>query len=209
MSKIGIIDYGAGNIASVIKAIEYAGGDASLVSCPDQILSCDRLVLPGVGAAGMAMENLKKLNLDQALEEAVFTKATPIMGICVGMQLMAEDLYEFGHHKGLGWIKGRVVPLRSLGVEDRPVPHMGWSDVRFSESLKKLESRLGRHKSFYFAHSFALDTPGNEDVNSTVHYGRELTAGVMRDNIAAFQFHPEKSQISGDVLMQWFLDWSP
>ncbi len=207
--KVSIVDYGGGNIASVIKAIEYAGAEAQLVSTPEDILKADKLLLPGVGAAGKAIENLKENNLDLALNEAVLKKGIPIMGICVGMQLMAEELHEFGQHKGLGWIKGKVIHLGELGIQKSPIPHIGWNDVIFSESLKKLSSKLGRHKAFYFAHSYALETSEKDLINSRVQYEQEVTAGISLNNIVAFQFHPEKSQLSGDTLLQWFLEWSP
>ncbi len=209
MIEIGIVDYGAGNIASVRKSLEYAGASTSLLSTPEQILSASKILLPGVGAAGLAIKNLHDCNLVDPLNEAVLKRSVPIMGICVGMQLMAEDLYEFGHHKGLGWVSGKVVPLRSLGVISHPVPQIGWNDIVFKDNLMSLDKQFGRHKSFYFAHSFALDTPQEDIVNSTVEYEKTLTSGIIRDNIVAFQFHPEKSQVSGDILMQWFLHWNP
>jgi glutamine amidotransferase len=207
--SVGVVNYGAGNVASVMKAVDYAGGNASVVSIPEEIQSCDKLILPGVGASGRAMDKLKQSGLDKALHEAVFKNAKPFLGICVGMQLLAEDLYEYGHHKGLGWIPGKVISLQDYEITDRPVPHMGWSDVTFDESMKDLGSKLGRHKSFYFAHSFTLVTDKKEIISSTVHYGRDLVSGIRFDTVSAFQFHPEKSQVSGNILMQWFMDWKP
>lgn len=209
MAELGVVDYGAGNIASVLKAVEYAGCDPVLVSTPEEVLSSEKLILPGVGASARAMENLKKNSLNEALDEAVNKRSAPFMGICVGMQLLAEDLYEFGHHKGLGWIPGKVIALRDLGIGKNPVPNMGWSDVEFKGNMKDLSSRIGRHKSFYFAHSFTLVTDKTEIINSTVNYGCDLIAGISYDNVCAFQFHPEKSQLAGEILMQWFLDWKP
>ena len=204
--SVGIVDYGAGNVASVMKAVDYAGGDPLLVSTPEQILACERLILPGVGASGRAMDKLKSGNLDKALDEAVRKNAVPFMGICVGMQLLAEDLYEFGHHKGLGWVPGKVISLNDYEITDRPVPHMGWSDVGFKDNAQGLAAKLGKHKAFYFAHTF---TDKTEIINSTVGYGRDLVAGISFDTVSAFQFHPEKSQVAGDILMQWFMGWKP
>ena len=207
--SVGIVDYGAGNVASVMKAVDYAGGDPLLVSTPEQILACERLILPGVGASGRAMDKLKSGGLDKALDEAVRKNAVPFMGICVGMQLLAEDLYEFGHHKGLGWVPGKVISLNDYQITDRPIPHMGWSDVDFKDNAQSLAAKLGKHKAFYFAHTFTLVTDKTEIINSTVGYGRDLVAGLSFDTVSAFQFHPEKSQVAGDILMQWFMGWKP
>lgn len=210
MSAIGIIDYGAGNIASVIKAIDYAGGDVERVADPDRINNFDKLVLPGVGAAGHAINQLRLSGMDEALQDVVVKGCRPLMGICVGMQILADTLYEYGTHEGLGFIKGKVRSLEDFGIRERPVPHMGWNNVTFAENLTNLSNRLGSHKSFYFAHSYAIQCDDLNAVSSTVHYGGvELTSSVIMGNIAAFQFHPEKSQVSGDILIQWFLDWQP
>lgn len=208
MSEIGVIDYGAGNIASVMKAIDYAGADPKLVGTAEEILACDKLVLPGVGAAGQAIEALRNKELEEPLREAVFNKGIPFMGICVGMQLLAEDMYEYGHHKGLGWIPGKVISLPDAGITNKVVPNMGWRDVEFKDNINSLESRLGNRKAFYFCHSYTLLTE-DKYVCCTVDYEEKLVAGIAFDNICAFQFHPEKSQLPGDHLMQWFIDWKP
>ena len=209
MTDVGIVDYGAGNIASVEKAIDYAGGDPIRVSSPEAILTCDRLVLPGVGAAGEAINNLRKDGLDEALTEAVRQKGTPFLGICVGMQLLADRLFEFGEHKGLGWVDGDVVALGELGVSDLPVPQMGWNDVAFRPNAEEFARRIGRRKEFYFAHSFSMRVREEEKIAATVHYGQDLVAAVSFDSVFATQFHPEKSQVAGDILVQAFLDWTP
>lgn len=209
MSTIGVIDYGAGNIGSVMNAIDYAGGDVERVSDPDKLKIYDKLVLPGVGAAGQAINQLRLSGMEDAIHEVVGKVGTPMMGICVGMQILAETLYEYGTHKGLGFIKGEVYALEDLGIKEKPIPHMGWNDVTFSENISDLAKQLGSYKSFYFAHSFAMKC--DEDmISSEVSYdGLQLTSSVLTENIVAFQFHPEKSQVSGDILIQWFLDWQP
>lgn len=206
MQKIGVIDYGAGNVASVMKALDYAGADVELVSDADQLAQFDKLVLPGVGASKHTIERLKENHIDQALNDIVLKGGKPFLGICVGMQILAEDLHEFGQHKGLGWVKGDVVSLENAGVSGQTIPHMGWSNVEFGDDLKDLSSRLGRHKAFYFCHSYALKTDDSAIVQAHVEYGPTLTAGIAFDNIYAFQFHPEKSQVPGDILMQWFVE---
>lgn len=210
MSTIGIIDYGAGNIASVINAIDYAGGDVERVSDPEKLNSYDKLVLPGVGAAGQAINRLRESGMEEALREAVLKSGKPMMGICVGMQILSTTLYEYGTHEGLGYINAEVKSLHDLGVSAHPVPHMGWNDVSFSDNCSDLSRELGSYKSFYFAHSYAMECEDVEVVSSSVDYaGITLTSSILKDNIAAFQFHPEKSQVSGDILIQWFLDWQP
>jgi glutamine amidotransferase len=209
MLEVGIVNYGAGNIASVMKAIDYAGGTPTLVSTPEEVSKCDKLILPGVGASGLAIKKLRQKNLDQALTEAVRVKGTPLLGICVGMQLLAEDMYEYGHHKGLGWVPGKVISLRECAVNKSPVPHMGWSDVVFRAHMNGLASKLGNHKAFYFAHSFTLVTDHPGLVSATVEYEKALVAGLLFETICGFQFHPEKSQVAGDILMKWFIDWKP
>jgi glutamine amidotransferase len=209
MLDIGIVDYGAGNIASVMKAVDYAGANPVLVATPEEILECDKLILPGVGASGLAIEKLREKHLDQALHEAVRVKAAPFLGICVGMQLLADDMYEFGHHKGLGWVPGKVISLTEYGISSNPVPHMGWNDVEFRADLHGLPSRLGNYKAFYFAHSFTLVTDRKDLVSASVKYEQQLVAGLLFETVSGFQFHPEKSQVAGDILMKWFIDWKP
>lgn len=207
MTTIGIIDYGAGNLGSVLKSIEYAGANVVRVSQPEQIAAVDKIILPGVGASGHAMQKLQESQMDQAMSEAVHKQGKPFLGICVGMQLLASDLYEFGHHKGLGWIEGDVVSLKDRGVKNLPVPNMGWSDVVFAENLKSLDSHLGRHKAFYFCHSFTMVPKDAQQTQASIEYdGVAVTAGIAMNNIYGFQFHPEKSQVAGDLLMQWFAD---
>jgi len=209
MLSVGILDYGVGNIASVMKAVDYAGGEPLIIAHAEEVADCDKLILPGVGAAGHAITRLRERNLDVALEEAVRKRGVPLMGICVGMQILAEDLYEFGHHKGLGWIPGKVISLQEHGVTCQPVPHMGWNDVTFGNRLGDLSSLLGRHNIFYFAHSYTLVTEKADYISVSADYEKDIVAGVAFDSVAAFQFHPEKSQVAGDLLFQWFLDWRP
>ena len=210
---IAIIDYGAGNIGSVWNAVEYAGADPQLVSEPEEILKCDKLILPGVGAAGDALRNIRNSHIDEALAEAVLEKGTPVMGICLGMQMLGTTLFEFGEHQGLGWIPGKVIHLNTLigKLEDSKlrVPHMGWNDVNFKENAEEFGRRIGHRREFYFAHSYTFRVDDDSMIAATVDYGVELVASVIKDNIFANQFHPEKSQVAGDNLIQAFLDWTP
>lgn len=206
---IGIIDYGAGNLLSVSKAVAVLADPPKLVTTPEAVLAADRLILPGVGAAGEAMARLRQAGLDEALTEAVRERGRPLLGICLGMQLLAETLEEFGTHKGLGWIEGRVVSLRGLVAPDLAVPQMGWNQVEPTALAGGFFARPETQRSFYFAHSFTLRTAREDLVAGWVDYGVPLIAAVRFDSVFAVQCHPEKSQINGERLLEAFLDWSP
>jgi len=209
MQKIGIIDYGAGNFASVEKAIDYAGAQPLRITSPAQLAQCDRLILPGVGAAGEALNALQAHDLISALTAQVCQKGTPYLGICLGMQLLSEKLYEFGEHAGFGWIKGEVIHLQQLLEKTAHVPHMGWNDVTFNAQASHFASPVNRLRYFYFAHSYTLRVANPDVIAATVHYGVPLVAAVKFNNIFATQFHPEKSQAAGNHLIQAFLNWKP
>jgi len=209
MSGVGIIDYGAGNLASVIKAVEYAGGDAKIISEPEAIFKCDRIILPGVGAAGEAVKRLRENHLIEALDEKVRQQAAPFLGICLGMQLLGDVLHEFGSHEGLGWIPGEVVHLSQIAPVQTRIPHMGWNEVKFQSNATVFSEKLKKYRYFYFAHSFSFKVSNPAMIAGTVSYGNESVAAVKSGNIFATQFHPEKSQIAGDILIQTFMNWRP
>lgn len=207
---IAVVDYGAGNMRSVLKSLEYLGEEPVVARHPEQVLAADRLVLPGVGAAAEAIARLEALGLDEALDEAVRKRGRPLLGICLGMQLLAERLLEFGEHRGLGWIEGEVVNIRScLADETLSVPHMGWNEVTVHGPGEALFRNVRAARQFYFAHSFTLRTHDTSSIAATCDYGTELVIAVCKDNFFATQFHPEKSQISGEQLIAAFLDWNP
>ncbi len=210
MTSIAIVDYGAGNLDSVRQAVLRAGGEATLACSPDDVMAADRIILPGVGAAGTAMEALRQSGLDQALTERVREQAVPMLGICLGMQVLAERLHEFGEHAGLGWVLGEVVSLRDVVCENMRVPHMGWNDIDVGDQAEDLFREVRGKRQFYFSHSFTLRT---EDLDGAVaavaDYGMPLVSAVLTETVFATQFHPEKSQINGDRLIGAFLDWTP
>lgn len=209
MSKVAVVNYGAGNLASVMKAVEYAGGTPEIASTPEAILSADRVILPGVGAAGEAAERLRSSHLVEALEEKVRQKGAPFLGICLGMQLLGDTLYEFGEHQGLGWIAGSVKPIKEMVTQEVRIPHMGWNQVDFQESAQEFSKNLGRYRHFYFSHSFVFCVENPDEVAATVEYGAKFVAAVRKDNIFATQFHPEKSQLAGEYMIQAFIEWVP
>lgn len=186
-----IIDYGVGNVRSVINAFRYIGSDI-VVSCdPAEIRRADGLILPGVGASGYAMQ--KAAPITEVVKEQAL-RGKPLLGICVGYQILFDETHEMGTHQCLGLIQGKVVPIPTdLGLT---IPHMGWNFVDIPEGMSLLEDmRPGRH--FAFAHSFYADITDPEALVATTHYGFDLAAAVQKKNIFGCQFHPEKSSRDG------------
>jgi glutamine amidotransferase len=199
---VALIDYGAGNLQSVRNALKAAGAtNVAVTADPDVVLSADRIVLPGVGAFAHCMTALAAIpGMVEALNAATGPKARPFLGICVGMQLMAEAGEEHGRHAGLGWIKGTVRLIEPTKPEIK-VPHMGWNDVRPTRDHPLLTPGEA-----YFLHSYAFE---GEDVLATTEHGAPIVAAIGRDNLAGVQFHPEKSQRYGLSLLARFLEWHP
>jgi len=205
--RIGIIDYGAGNIRSVYNVFYAAGADPELVSNPETVTRFDRLILPGVGASNAALINLRARSLDEALNEAVRRRGRPLMGICLGMQLLADRLTEGGENAGLGWISGTVAHMRGQTDARFLVPHMGWN--RVVPAGGGLMATVKKESEFFFAHSYALYTTDVQAVAGVCSYGREFVCAVQFDTVFATQFHPEKSQRAGMALIEAFLNWNP
>jgi len=202
-TKVTIIDYGMGNIKSVSNAFAFLGCQVEVTSEPAVVDASECIVLPGVGAFGDAMQNLKELDLLDALNRQVIEQKTPFLGICLGMQLIADESEEKGLHKGLGWIKGRVVPLKA--DPSLRIPHMGWNEI-LPKGRDRFFEDYHQGLNFYFVHSLYFDCENVEDVHSTVKYGTEFTASVKKDNIFAVQFHPERSHHNGLRLLRTYLD---
>lgn len=206
---VAIIDYGAGNIESVASAIRQVGADPVVARDPGAVLAADRLILPGVGAAGAAVSRLHASGMYGALEEAVRSRARPMLGICLGMELLAECLFEFGQHTGLAWIPGNVVHLREAGVRNLRVPHMGWNVVEPQGPAAAFFEEPSRLRTFYFCHSYTLQTPKEDAVAARTAYEVPLVAAILEGTVLATQFHPEKSQANGQRLLRRFLEWMP
>jgi glutamine amidotransferase len=211
---VAIVDYGSGNLRSAAKAFERAAVENSIsaeirvTSAPETIAGADRLVLPGVGAFADCRRGLAAVSgLEQALNEAVRSRARPFLGICVGMQLMAERGREFETLDGLGWIDGEVVAIEPADSAMK-IPHMGWNEIE-SRSSHPLLAGLGAGAHAYFVHSYHFRLANAHDLLAVTDYGGPLAAVVGRDNLAGTQFHPEKSQQAGLRLIGNFLQWSP
>ena len=202
---LALIDYGAGNLRSVENALRAAGAsDVRVTADPDVVRKAERIVLPGVGAFAACMGALSAIpGMVDALNSRVIKDAAPFLGICVGMQLMADAGEEFGRHPGLGWIGGTVARLAPADPEAR-VPHMGWNDV-----VPIVPHPLIVPGEAYFLHSFAFEGADPAMVAATTDHGGTVTAAVARDNMIGVQFHPEKSQSYGLALLNNFLDWRP
>lgn len=199
---VALVDYGAGNLQSVRNALKAAGAADVLVTAdPGALAGAERIVLPGVGAFAHCMNALSAIDgMVEALEEQTGNGGKPFLGICVGMQLMAEAGEEHGRHAGLGWIEGTVRKLESSNDAIK-VPHMGWNDVMPSEPHPLIE--VGEA---YFLHSFAFE---GSDVLATTEHGGSVVAAIGRDNRLGVQFHPEKSQRYGLAFLERFLKWRP
>ena len=190
---IAIIDYGVGNLFSLRSSLNKIGADTVVTADPAVIARADKLILPGVGAFADAAKKLRDSGLDQVIK-AEAAAGKPIMGICLGMQMLFEKSYEYGEHDGLGLLKGSVVPMEGSIPANLKIPHIGWNALKF-EKDSKLFKYIKEGDCVYFVHSFYAS--GCEDsLIATAEYGKDLTAAVARDNVMGCQFHPEKS---GDV----------
>ena len=211
--RAALIDYGSGNIASAAKALARAAKDTSgheivVTADPDIVRKSERIVLPGVGAFADCMRGLSAVpGMVEALGECVLRNGKPILGICVGMQLMASDGREFGVHKGLDWIGGEVVPLIPADPLLK-IPHMGWNEIELVRR-HPLFAGLDADANAYFVHGFEMKPVNAAHLLATTDYGGPVTAAVGRDNIVGTQFHPEKSQNVGLKILGNFLNWKP
>lgn len=204
---IGIIDYSMGNILSVYHALEMVGASVKICQHPEDLIDVERIVLPGVGAFRDCMMNLKASGFLEILEEIVFHGSMPILGICLGMQAMADRSFEGGEHQGLGWIEGDVIELKPSDSSLR-IPQMGWNDIQYRDE-SPLFKGLPPSPDLYFVHSFYLKCNNDADVDATCDYGGNITTAIRKDNIFATQFHPEKSQDYGLKILENFLSWNP
>ena len=201
---IAIIDYGVGNLFSLSHSVTAVGGEAVVTGDAETILRADHVLLPGVGAFGDAAQKLRETGLDAVVKD-VAARGTPVMGICLGMQLLLEKSYEFGEHAGLGLIPGEVRPIAEIIPADLKIPHIGWNaliDVRPHPIFASV--RPG--DCVYFVHSY-YGANCADDVIANAEYGAPLTAAVARGNVCGCQFHPEKSGDVGLGILKSFIEW--
>jgi glutamine amidotransferase len=202
---IVIIDYGVGNLFSLCSSFAFIGKEAVVSSDPKVIASAERIILPGVGAFEDAIKKLKDSGLDKVLLEQA-EKGKPIMGICLGMQMLFEESHEYGVHKGLGFIPGRVVPMQGVIDDTLKIPHIGWNELHLSEEKHPIFRYIENGDHVYFVHSY-FGSDCEQNVIATTSYDKELTAAVAKGNVCGCQFHPEKSGEVGLNILRGFCDW--
>jgi len=195
---IAVLDYGIGNLGSVLKAFRHVGAEAALVTRPDAARSADALVVPGDGAFGAAMDEIQRRGFGDLLREAA-SAGRPVLGICIGMQILFEESSEHGRHRGLGLLPGHVKRLETT----LPVPHMGWNRLEVERRPKLLEG-IPDDAHFYFVHSYFVVPEDASVIATRTDHGGRFVSMIARDNMFATQFHPEKSQRVGLKLLDNF-----
>ena len=209
MTDVAIIDIGVGSLRSISAAFWRAGAEPILIETPEQVAEAERLVLPGVGNAASALERLRAGGLAEALRERVLEQGRPFLGVCVGMQVLASHSTESRPQDGLGWYPGTVRHLTEIGAKDLTVPHVGFSDVTFTETFP-LAGAFRKTPAMYFNHMYGVAAePALAALGGTVLHGAPFGACYAGETWIAVQFHPEKSQQDGAKLIDAFLDWTP
>lgn len=199
--KVCILNYGSGNVKSVYNMLLSLSKDVVISNKADDICNASHIILPGVGAFGASMDKIKNKIPLKILEDNILNKKKPFLGICVGMQVLSQKGYEFGEHAGLAWIAGRVERLDS---HELPLPHIGWNNIEIVNSSALLQD-LKDNQDFYFVHSFVFKALNPENIIAQTEYGEKFISIINQDNIYGVQFHPEKSQKAGKLLMSNFL----
>ena len=201
---IAIIDYGVGNLFSLKCSFESIGADICVTSDPDVIAKADRIILPGVGAFEDAARKLRDSGLDKVIKKEC-ANGKPLLGICLGMQLLFERSFEYGEHEGLGLIKGSIRPISDVIDPSLKVPHIGWNALHFGNEKDELFKYLNEGDFVYFVHSYC-GADCDESVIATTEYSAELTAAVRNKNVCGVQFHPEKSERVGLSILKAFCE---
>ncbi len=200
---IAIIDYGVGNLFSLISSFKKIGADITVTSDPEIIKSADGIILPGVGAFADAAKKLRDSGLDKVIIDEA-NRGKKLMGICLGMQMLFEKSFEYGEHKGLGLLKGNIIPMQNTIPPNLKIPHIGWNALHFTRQ-SPLFKYINADDCVYFVHSYyAADC--DDSVIATAEYGKELTAAVQMGNICGCQFHPEKSGEVGLNILRAFCE---
>lgn len=198
---IAIIDYGAGNLHSVKNALDFLDAPSTVTGSAEEILSADKVILPGVGAFGNAMQCLRKNGLDKVVLKTA-DKGTPLLGICLGLHLMFEGSEESPDVKGLGLFKGKIVKIPDCGLK---IPHMGWNNLEITKDSRILKN-IGNNPFVYFVHSYYLKAEDESIVSAYTDYGEKLAVAVEDKNVFATQFHPEKSGDTGMQILKNFTE---
>lgn len=198
--KVCLVDYGSGNVRSVFNMIESMGVNVSVSNSAADFDKASHLILPGVGTFGAAMDKLRSMNIIEALTNSVINQKKPFLGICVGLQILADHGYEHGEHQGLGWIPGEV---KKMDVGDLMLPHVGWNNIEVI-NRSDLIGDLNDEVDFYFTHSYSFFADNQSNVSAVFEYGDKFTAVVNKENIFGVQFHPEKSQKAGNIILNNF-----
>jgi imidazole glycerol-phosphate synthase subunit HisH len=202
--KVTVVDYGAGNVWSVISAFKYLGAEVELITDPEEISKSSILVLPGVGSFKNGMESLRARGIDEAIIDAVTNKEAKILGICLGMQLLGSHSTEDGEMEGLGLLPNRVERFTLKGIGNKKIPHVGFNSLCFSK-MEGFFKDLPYLADFYFTHSYRMLKEDIQGRYATCKYGVEFLAAYEVDNIYGVQFHPEKSQINGLIMLKNFI----
>jgi glutamine amidotransferase len=205
--RIAIVDYGMGNLLSVYSAFDYLGAEVKVCKHPEELLTVDRIVIPGVGAFKDCIDKIISTGFKEVLDEQVLQRGKPILGICLGMQVMAKIGLEGGENKGLGWFDATIVKL-SPNYPTLRIPNIGWNDVSFDPNIFLFKG-VPQNADFYHVHSYFMDVNDPSDIVATYEYRQRVTAAVLKDNIFATQFHPEKSQDHGLKILENFIVWKP
>ena len=201
---VAIIDYGVGNLFSLKSSFASIGEEAIVTADPEKLKEADRLILPGVGAFGDAAAKLRESGLDKVLLEEV-QRGKPLMGICLGMQMLLDKSFEYGEHKGLGLIPGEIRPISDVIPEELPIPQIGWNALRIKGEKHQIFKYVNEGDCVYFVHSY-YGANCDESVIADTEYGAYLTAAVAKDNVCGCQFHPEKSGKVGLSILKAFCE---
>lgn len=200
--SVCILDYGSGNVMSVFNIINFLGYDVKISNKPLDIKNCTHLILPGVGAFGKSIEKIMNVIPFDILENEVINKKKPFLGICVGMQVLADKGFEFGEHKGFGWVHGNV---EKIETKDLPTIHIGWNNITIQKDSPLLKG-LMKDEDFYFVHSYIFNIECQDYIVSKTNYGVNFPSIISKDNIFGIQFHPEKSQKAGQLIFKNFIE---
>lgn len=202
---IAIVNYGVGNLYSLKSSLDYLGIETVVTGDEAEIRKCDKIILPGVGAFRDAAQSLKNCGLDKVIISEA-RKGKPIMGICLGMQMLFEKSYEYGEYEGLGLIEGSVRPISDVVDKSLKIPHIGWNALKFTEPKSHIFKYLNEGDCVYFVHSY-YGADCSDSVIATAEYGADITAAVAKDNVFGCQFHPEKSGEVGLKILKAFHEY--